>query len=88
MEGVHRMEESRVYHQDLFSPLRMGQRVRRDHGKSSATELRMRPVDWTCRNGGRGEDLQLAFFLLQLAYMLPWSEWPLGSQGVPAEAGG
>lgn len=41
----------------------------------------MRLRDWTWRNGGRGEDLQLAV-------LLPWPEWLEGSQRVPAGVGG
>lgn len=37
--------------------------------------------DWTWRNGGRGK-------VLQVVYMFPWSEWPVGSQEVPAGVGG
>lgn len=37
----------------------------------------MRLGDWTQRNGGRGEDLQLAFLFSS-------SEWPVFSKGVLA----
>lgn len=37
--------------------------------------------DWICWNGGKGEDLQLA-------YLLPCSKWPVDSQGMPGGVGG
>lgn len=37
------------------------QRESRDHSMWSATELGMRVGHWTWRNGGRGEELQLAY---------------------------
>lgn len=40
-----------------------------------------RTEDWTWRNGGRDEDLELACLLLL-------SEWPVGSQGGPRRFGG
>lgn len=46
-----------------------------------AEEPGMRLGDWTSRDGGRGEDVQLAYLLL-------WREWPVGSQRAPAGVGG
>lgn len=43
--------------------------------------LEMRLRDWTWKNEGKGENLQIA-------YALPWSEWPGGSQGMPIGIGG
>lgn len=37
--------------------------------------------DWIFWNGGKGEDLQLA-------YLLPCSKWPVDSQGMPGGFGG
>lgn len=34
-----------MFHLDLFSPLGMGQRVRRGHSKSSAVELELEGLD-------------------------------------------
>lgn len=39
-------------------------------------ELVVRPRVWTCRNGGRDEDQQLAC-------LFPCLEWHVGSHGVP-----
>lgn len=44
----------------------------------SAKELGIRMGDWIWRNRGRDKDLQLA------AYLFPWPESPVGSEGVPA----
>lgn len=62
-EWVHRREEGRVFHEDLLSPLGMGQRVRRGHCRWFATELGMR-LGAGLR--GRGEDHQLGYLLLWL----------------------
>lgn len=56
------------------------QKVRTGLRRKSAVELGMRPGDWTWRNGQRDEDLQLA-------YLLPCSEMPVGSHGVPCGVG-
>lgn len=47
-------------------------RLRRSYSKWTSTELGMILGHWSCRNGGRSNDLQLL-------YLLPWSECPVGS---------
>lgn len=42
----------------------------------STKELGIRMGDWIWRNRGRDEDLQLA-------YLFPWPESPVGPEGVP-----
>lgn len=42
----------------------------------SDKELGIRMGDWTWSNRGRAEDLQLA-------YLFPWREFPVGSEEVP-----
>lgn len=54
--------------------------MRRSHSRMFAEELGMKQGDWTWRNRRRGEDLQLA-------YLLPWSQWLAGSYRVPADVG-
>ena len=49
--------------QDLCSHLGMGQRVRRRHNMSSATELRMRLEGWIRRKRKEDKDLQLGYLL-------------------------
>lgn len=85
-EGVHRMEESRAFHQDLLSPLEVG------------SESEMRPQQMVCYRAGeqpegldkgmegkergrKGEDLKLSS-------LLPWLEWPESSHGMPVGVGG
>lgn len=59
-EGINWREKSMAFHRLLLSyPPRNGTRVGRVHSKRSALDLGMRIEDWTQRNGGRGEDLQL-----------------------------
>jgi hypothetical protein len=48
-----------------------GLRARKRHSRSSVLELRMKLGDWSWKNGGRDEDLLLA-------YLLGWLEWPGG----------
>lgn len=50
-------------------PGEWGQKVKRGHSTTSATELGIRLRDWTLRNGGRGNKQQLT-------YLFPWSEGP------------
>lgn len=52
-KGVHRREDSRMFHQELFNSLVMGQRIR-GHNGWSATKVRMRLGDCTLNNGGKG----------------------------------
>lgn len=54
--------------------------MRQGHSRTCATMLKMRLGNWIWRNGGRGEDLQLA-------YLLPWLEKPEASKGMPSEVG-
>lgn len=49
--------------------------MRRGHSWRPATELGMRLGFYTSKNGGRDE-------YLSQAYLLPWLEWPEGSQKV------
>ena len=51
-EWVHRREESRVFHQDLLSFLRMWAQSEGDHSRRSAVELGMRLGDCTWMDGG------------------------------------
>lgn len=69
-----------MIHQNLSKPWGRGQRVKRGYSRS-ATELGMSLGNHIWRNGGRGDDLQFAYFL-------PCSGWPVASQGVPAEGEG
>lgn len=48
--------------------------------RKTASELGLRLGDWIPRRLGKSEELGLA-------YLLPWSEWSAGSQGVLLELG-
>ena len=69
--------QSRVFHHDLLSPLGL----RAENEKRPQQKVCYRAVveigDWT---GGKLEDLQFAS-------LLPCSDWPVDSQGVPAGFG-
>lgn len=49
---VHRREESRVLHQNLLSPLGIGNR---EGDEATTGRLGMRPKDWIWKTGGRGK---------------------------------
>lgn len=70
VEGLQKMEKSRLFHQDLHSQLRVG------------AESEKRQQQTVCYRAGRQE--RRIFWYggdkhLQLAYLLLWSEWPVGS---------
>lgn len=77
VEGVNRRKESRMFHQGLLnlSP----ENGRRESEERTQQKVCYRagdePGGWTWRNEGKSE-------YMQLSYLLPWSEWPVGSQGV------
>lgn len=50
-KGFHRKEENRMLHEDLLSPLEMDSESEESPTRQSATELEMRPGDWTQRRG-------------------------------------
>lgn len=56
-QGINRREKYRRCHQHLLSPLAMEEE---SENRWSTVELGMRLGDWTWRNRGRSEDLQLA----------------------------
>lgn len=68
-----------MFRQGLLSPLGMG-----SEGEKRSQQVCHGAVDetGTCDlgNGGRGVDLQLAYFF-------PWLEWSVGSQGVHTGVG-
>lgn len=70
-----RRGEGRRFHQDLCSPLKMGENATdRGPSRQSTAELDLRLWGWIWRNRRRGEDVQSAHRLL-------WQAEQAGAQG-------
>lgn len=62
-----------MFQQDLLSSRGVGQKVRKDHSRRSATELQMTMGDWSGRNAEGGKYMQIA----SVVRVFCWG-WELG----------
>lgn len=74
LRRILRRGEGRMFHQDLCSPLKMGENaMKRGPSRQSTAELDVRLWGWIWRRR-RGKDVQSAYLLL-------WQAGQAGSQG-------